>query len=165
MRALIASLALLLAGCGFAPMYSPPGGGPAIGPVHVDMIDGKAGHVLKTELDRILDVENGGPGTPAELQVTLQEGITPLGIRVDESATRAELRLVANYVLTPPGPGARVLRGSVTTTVNYDISTSAFAEISAQDDARERAAETMAERFRVELALRMAQARQAAAAH
>ena len=34
----------------------------------------------------------------------------------------------------------------------------AFGEIAAQDDARERAAETMAQRFRAELALRMAQA-------
>jgi hypothetical protein len=45
--------------------------------------------------------------------------------------------------------------------VNYDIPTAAFGEIAAQDDARERAAETMAQRFRAELALRMAQARQA----
>src|SRR5262245_21333878 len=135
MRALIATLALFLAGCGFAPMYAPPGGGQAIGPVHVAMIDGKSGHVLKTELDRILSVENGGSGTPAELEITLQELVTPLGLRVDEAATRAELRLVANYVLTPPGPGAHALRGSVTTTVNYDISTAAFGEITAQDDA------------------------------
>jgi len=163
MRALIATLALFLAGCGFAPMYAPPGGGQAIGPVHVAMIEGKAGHVLKTELDRILSVENGGPGAPAELEITLQEAVYPLGIRIDESATRAALSLTANYVLTPPGPNAHILRGSVASTVNYDISASAFAEISAQNDARERAAETMAERFRAELALRMAQQRQAAA--
>ena len=45
------------------------------------------------------------------------------------------------------------------TTVNYDIPMTAFAAISAQEDARERVAETMAERFRAELALRLAQAR------
>ena len=90
------------------------------------------------------------------------EQVTPLGIRVDESATRAELRLIANYVLTPPPNRARsVMRGSVFTVVNYDIPTAAFGEIAAQDDARERAAETMAQRFRAELALRMAQAREA----
>ena len=47
--------------------------------------------------------------------------------------------------------------------VNYEIPTAAYGEITAQDDARERAAETMAERFRAELALRMAQARESAA--
>lgn len=159
MRVLIASLTLLLGACGFSPMYAPAGGGgAAIGPVEVAMIDGKAGHVLKTELDRILAVENNG-STPALLNITLNEQVTPLGLRRDESSTRAELRLTANYVLTPPS-GAGIMRGSVVTVVNYDIPTAAFGEITAQDDARERAAETMAERFRAELALRMAQARE-----
>lgn len=157
MRTLIAGLSLLLlAACGFQPMYMPAGGGAAIGPVNVQQIDGKAGHVLKSELDRIFAVENNG-NPPALLEITLQEQITPLGIRRDESATRAELRLIANYVLTPANNG-QVMRGSVFTVVNYDIPTAAFGEIAAQDDARERAAETMAERFRAELALRMAQA-------
>lgn len=160
MRLLIASLALLLVACGFSPVYAPVGGGPAIGPVHVTEIDGRSGHVLKTELDRILAAEdNGGP--PANLEITLQEQITPLGYRPDESATRAELRLTANYILTPPSNG-EIMRGSVVTVVNYQISNAAYGEITAQDDARERAAETMAERFRSELALRMAQAREAA---
>jgi LPS-assembly lipoprotein len=158
MRVLLASLTLLLAACGFQPMYAPSvAGGVAIGPVTVEQIEGKAGHVLKTELDRILAVENNG-ATPMLLQITLQERVTPLGIRVDESATRAELRLTANYVLTPPS-GGRVMRGSVFTSVNYDIPAAAFGEIAAQDDARERAAETMAQRFRAELALRLSQAR------
>jgi LPS-assembly lipoprotein len=81
MRALIViGLVSLLAACGFSPMYAPPGGGAAIGPVTVEMIEGKAGHVLKTELDRILAVDNTG-STPAMLQITLSETVTPLGIR------------------------------------------------------------------------------------
>ncbi len=156
MRVLIASLTLLVAACGFQPMYAQPGGGPAIGPIQVSMIEGKAGHVLRTELDRILAVENNG-APPARLDITLQEQVIQLGLRVDESATRAEIRLVAAYVLTPSTGAA--IRGNVTSVVNYDIPTAAFGEISAQDDARERAAETMAQRFRAELALRMAQAR------
>ena len=165
MRAFIASLALLLGACGFQPMYasSANGGGPAIGPVQVAEIEGKAGHVLKTELDRILAVEANAGGEPMLLQISLVESVNRLGLRRDESATRAELRLTANYVLTPPNDG-RVMRGSVFAVVNYDIPEAAFGEITAQDDARERAAETMAERFRAELALRMAQRRAESAA-
>jgi LPS-assembly lipoprotein len=140
-------------------MYAPAGGGPAIGPVHIAEIEGKAGHVLRTELDRILAVEDRG-GQASLLEITLSERVTPLGLRRDESSTRAQLRIIANYVLTPPN-NAQVMRGSVVTSVNYDIPTAAFGEIAAQDDARERAAETMAQRFRAELALRMAQARAA----
>ena len=61
MRVLIAGLALLLAACGFQPMYAPPGGGNAIGPVQIAEIDGKAGHVLRTELNRILAETTGQP--------------------------------------------------------------------------------------------------------
>lgn len=159
MRALIASLALLVAGCGFQPLYAPSSSGQAaIGPVQVTTIEGKAGHVLKTELDRILRVEqNGAP--PAQLEITLIEQVVRLGIRLDESASRAELRLSANYVLTPAEPGATQLRGSLTSIANYEIPTAAFGEIAAQDDARERAAETLAQRMRAELAIRLAQQR------
>lgn len=161
MRMLIMSLALLLGACGFQPLYATgANGGPAIGPVQVTMIAGKAGHVLKTELDRMLAVENNGQA-PMRLDITLTEQVTPLGLRLDESATRSELRLTAAYVLTPAS-NARPIRGTLFTVVNYDIPTAAFGEIAAQDDARERAAETMAQRMRAELALRMAQARSAA---
>lgn len=163
MRILITSMALLVGACGFQPMYAPTGGGAAIGPVSVGEIEGKAGHVLRTELTRILAAENTGD-PPMTLEITLSEQVIPLGIRRDESATRAELRLTANYVLTPPPDQGQVMRGSVFTVVNYDIPTAAFGEIAAQDDARERAAETMAQRFRAELALRIAQSRRERAA-
>jgi len=160
MRVWIASLALLLAACGFQPMYAPAGGG-AIGPVSIAEIDGKSGHVLRTELSRMLAIENTGVGEAALLEITLTEGVVQQGIRLDESATRAELSLTANYVLTPaPGRGQPV-RGSIVTTVNYEIPIAAFGEITAQDDARERAAEAMAQRMRAELALRLAQQRSA----
>ena len=84
MRVLIASLTLLLAACGFQPMYAPGDGANAIGPVQISEIEGKAGHVLRRELSRILAVENDG-SPPANLEITLSEQVTPLGIRRDES--------------------------------------------------------------------------------
>ncbi len=153
-RMLIVSLAVLAASCGFQPLY---GQGAAIGAVDVARIDGKAGHVLKTELDRMLSAERGA-GAPMRLDIALSEEVNRLGIRLDESATRAELRLNARYTLTP-ADGGEPLRGLVTQAVNYEIPTAAFGEISAQDDARERAAESLAQRLRTELALRLAHER------
>jgi LPS-assembly lipoprotein len=158
MRILIAAtLTLLLAACGFQPMYAPSSGGAAIGPVNVSQIDGRAGHVLKTELDRILGAEANAGGEPQQLDITLRESVLQLGIRRDESASRAEYRLTARYTLT--GASGAPIRGSLSTVVNYEIPPSAFAEIAAQDDARDRAAETMAQRLRAELAIKLAQAR------
>ncbi|MDX2274280.1 MAG: LPS assembly lipoprotein LptE [Hyphomonadaceae bacterium] len=164
MRKLIATLSvLLLSACGFQPMYSSSltGGGPAIGNVQIGEIDGKAGHVLRTELTRLLSPEESA-GPSSRLDITLREDTARLGIRLDESATRAELRLTANYVWTSPD-GQQVMRGSLSQVAVYQIPDQAFGEIAAQDDARERAAETLAVRFRQELAMRMAQARYEAA--
>ncbi len=157
---LIAALfaAALMAACGFTPMYATgPSGGSAIGPVNVGAIDGRAGHVLRTELTRILAVEEG-PGASQQLEITLNEQIVRLALRLDESASRAELRLRATYVLTPTD-GGRPIRGALTTIAAYNIPTAAFGAATAQDDARERAAEQMAERIRADLALRLAEAR------
>ncbi len=162
MKAPIALLAAaLLASCGFSPMY----GGAAMargGPIgNVELVGdmpGKAGHVLRTELDRLLAVDQRSGGPAQQLQINLREEVIQLGLRLDESASRAELRLIADYTLTP-ADGGQALRGSLLSVVNYDIPTAAFGQISAQDDARERAAETLAQRVRAELALRLAQQR------
>ena len=138
-------------------MYAAPDGGSAIGPVQVAQIDSAAGHVLRTELTRILAVENDGSAAPKQLEIRLTERIHRLGIRVDESASRVELALTANYLLTPES--GRPIRGSISETVVYDVPQQAFGEIAAQQDARERAAETLAPRIRSELAIRLAHAR------
>lgn len=150
--------AAMLAGCGFRPMYAASAGGQSpIGPVVIDQIDGKAGHVLKAELEKMLRAERGD-GAAQRLQVSVGESVTGLGFRIDESASRSDLILSANYTLFA-ADGTQAVRGSVTSTAGYDIPASAYGEISAQDDARERAAEYLAERLRADLALRLSQAR------
>ncbi|MET0181733.1 MAG: LPS assembly lipoprotein LptE [Caulobacterales bacterium] len=158
MRVVTALLSLLvLAACGFQPMYGGQGGQDPIGPVQISEIDGRAGHVLRTELSRLLSIEDAA-GQPQQLDIQLTEQIIPLGLRRDETASRGELRLTANYSFLRAGDTVP-LRGSLVSVVNYDVPLQAFGGIAAQDDARERAAETLAQRVRAELALRVAQAR------
>jgi len=151
-------LASFLAACGFSPMYAPgPGGGSGpIGPVEVSMISGRAGHHLHAELERVLGV-GAGTGPTQQLAVTLTEYVVPLGLRLDASASRAEFQLIANYVLTQAN--GEEIRGSLSSIVNYEIPAAAFGAIAAQDDARERAAETLAQSIRAALALRLAEER------
>jgi LPS-assembly lipoprotein len=150
--------AAMLAGCGFRPMYAASASGQSpIGPVVIDQIDGKAGHVLKAELEKMLRAERS-EGPAQRLRVTVGEGVVGLGFRIDESASRSDLVLNANYTLFA-ADGRQAASGSVSTTASYDIPASAYGEISAQDDARERAAENLAERLRADLALRLSQAR------
>jgi LPS-assembly lipoprotein len=155
---LVSGLALALASCGFHPMYSQSAnGGPAIGPVVIDRIDGKGGYVLKSELEKLLDVERG-TGPVRHLVITMTEAIGGLGFRVDESASRSDLYLDASYQLYD-FEGRELLRGAMRSVASYDVPNSAYGEITAQDDARERAAETLAEKLRADIAIRLAQQR------
>lgn len=153
-----------LAGCGFHPLYAPSAnGGPAIGPVVVDQIDTKAGHLLKAELEKLLQVERNSGGAPQRLSVRVSESSVGLGFRVDESASRSDLVISAYYTLIG-ADGKTILSSGASAGASYDIPNSAYGEIAAQDDARERAAENVAEKIRADLAVRLAQlrARQAA---
>jgi LPS-assembly lipoprotein len=158
MRALLIALTLGLSGavsgCGFTPMLAPRDGAVAIGPIYVPEVPGKSGHVFRTELERLLDAERG-QGPLRRLEVSLSETVESLALRVDESATRSDLRLNASYVLYD-ADGAPLISGSVYSVASYDIPPSAYGEVAAQNDARERAAQQLAERMRIELALKLA---------
>lgn len=156
MRALLIVLTLALSGCGFTPMLAPTeqNGGVAIGPVAIPEIEGKSGFVFRTELERLLDAERGR-GPLRSLEVKMGENISSVGLRADQSATRADLRLTARYRFLDQN-GTVMFEGLVSSVASYDIPASAYGEIAAQDDARERAAQQLAERMRAELALRLA---------
>lgn len=158
MRILVAAIALAaLAGCGFKPMYA-PGGDPLIGAVSVPEVPGKAGHAFRTELVRQLAAENRG--AQRRLDITVNEVVAPLGLRVDESASRADLILNSSYKLYDE-TGRELVKGIVTATASYDIPISAYGAAAAQDDARERAGVLLANRVRTDLALKLARLRDA----
>lgn len=160
MRVLLAAVALAaLAGCGFKPMYAPTGGGQAIGPVTVSEVPSKTGHALRTELTRLLDAERGD--NPRRLEVGVYEVVAPLGLRVDESASRADLITGASYTFYDHD-GKVLVRGGAGATVSYDVPGSSFGSASAQDDARERAGVLLAQQIRSDLALRLERLRQTA---
>ncbi|MBL8559499.1 MAG: hypothetical protein JNM47_12305 [Hyphomonadaceae bacterium] len=165
---LVALALTALTACGFKPMYAPAGGDSVIGAVAINEIPGKSGHAFRTELAKLLGAERGSP-TARRLEVVLTERIAALGLRIDESATRADLTLTADYVFFDAS-GVELFRGAISQVASYDIpsvptgtpgqiSSSAYGEIAAQNDARERAGAMLAERMRTELALRLRQSR------
>ena len=148
--------AVSVAACSFTPLYAPQANGaPAIGPVIVDDVAGKSGFALKTSLDKLFDVERG-TGAARRLSIKMDEGIAGLGFRLDESASRSDLTLSASYVLYDVD-GTEVTRGTASAVASYDIPASAYGEVAAQNDARERAADMLAERIRAELAIKLAE--------
>ena len=150
---------ILLASCGFKPMYAPSGGDPLIGAVSVPEVPGKAGHAFRTEFVRQLAAERAGSAN-RRLDITVTEVVAPLGLRVDESASRADLILNSNYRLLDEG-GRELAKGLISATASYDIPISAYGAAAAQDDARERAGVLLAQRVRTDLALKLARLRDA----
>lgn len=138
-------LALLLAGCGFTPMYATSGAGGGLGEefatIEVAPIADRVGQVVRNGLmDRL--TPDGPPGAPEyRLEVTLSETLEGFGFRPDEAITRENLRLDAAYRLISAATGEPVLEGSARSNLAYDIVQSDFANFSARQDAQLRTAE------------------------
>ena len=149
------AMSLAVAGCGFTPVYAPTvAGKPTLGPILVSEVKGKSGHELTVALDQMLGAERGAAAAPRRIEVALQEYVSGLGYRLDESASRADLILIASYTVFEPD-GRTALKGTVNAQASYDIPASAYAEVAAQNGARARAADALAERIRADLFLRL----------
>lgn len=139
------SLALVLAGCGFTPMYAASDNGTGLADqfstVQVAPIPNRVGQVVRNGLmDRLNP--HGPPGAPLyRLEVTLAEAVEGFGFRPDEAITRENLRLDATYRLVRTADEELLLEGNAHSNLAYDIVQSDFANFSAKQDAQRRTAE------------------------
>lgn len=159
----------LLAGCGFRPLYGQRGvtGGTtadALAQIRIVPIANRTGQLLYNDLRDRLN-PHGKPGDPLYLlTVTVEEINRELAFRGDETPTRGNLRLEANYVLReavprgPDEPAAVVTSGQSRITTAYDIVESQFATIVSIDDARSRAVEALTEDIAARLAIALSAA-------
>lgn len=148
---LIAFAGLLLAGCGFAPLYGQAGVAGGLAAVQVVAPEGRTGHLIREHLDDALAARPGG--TPAyRMDLALSETRYPRGLRIDNVATRYEYVLVADYTLRALPSMAPVKNGRARVTLTYDSADQPYASITAQQDAQDRAAQEAARRIQLELA-------------
>ena len=148
-RAGIAAAALLfVTGCGFQPLYGPQQiGADGVSPLQqiaVSPIPERVGQLLRIELTKNLNPK-GPPATPVyRLGVTVRESKQNLAVRKDATATRANLIIVATYTLSDAQSRQTLLKGSVRSINSYNILDADFATLSAEADARRRAARDLA---------------------
>jgi len=167
-RRLALALALLaLSGCGFRPLY---GEDSAVGKTNlagvrvapIQDIPDPTGHSVSSARGAqqlrnfLIDRVNPGAQRAAaqyELRVTLNEAkTTAIGIRTDETATRATLVMSASYALIRFDGGGTILSGSTQANVSYNILRNQFATLSAENDARQQAARQISETIALEAA-------------
>jgi LPS-assembly lipoprotein len=146
---------LLLGACGFKPLYGSTANTPsaveALAHVDIQPIADREGQMMRTALQRRL---NGAAKGAAQykLTVTLKENIAKLAIQRNAFATRANLRLAAQYRLTRLSDGQTLNDGGLRSVSSYNIMSSDFATYAAQNDARSRAIEDLADRIQTRLA-------------
>ncbi len=156
--ALLAGIAVGLAACGFQPLY---GGadGQAVTPVghmaaiRISPLPDRIGQQMHNLLRDRLN-PTGQPRKPAYvLGIRLSESREDLGIRKDETATRANLNLSAQFTLTATDSGSRLYGGQVNSVSSFNILTSPFATGFSEADARARALRELADDIRTRLGI------------
>lgn len=160
MRARLVAIALLLltpalAACGFTPLYATPGLSSGLSGIESIAPEGRTGFLLRQALD---DVLARNEATPAVYRLTmdLKETRTPRGRRVDATASRYELVLVADWKLVTVATGAVALEGTTQTEATFDRADQPYAGIVANQDAQSRAASELARKIQLQLANWMA---------
>ena len=140
--------ALLIAGCGFTPVYSTlpaEAGGERV--VRLISIAGIAAPeevapYIQTALnERFIPANNASPSY--DLHVEVSERADRLGVQIDASVTRYNYRLLGRYRLAPRD-GTPPITGGVSVVTSYNIVTSQYSTLFAERTAQEKAAQLLA---------------------
>ncbi len=140
---------MMLAACGFTPLYAEHGVSPTLSRISVSVPDTRAGFELRQALEDELAWDRSQ--TPLwRLQTDVEQRRGALGRRVDDTVSRYELVMVVRYQLTSVS-GGDVITDAVTATVTYAAADQAYAAIAAQRDGEQRAVAEAARLIRLDL--------------
>ena len=154
---LIGAASLGLAGCGFQPLY----GGSTVGgarlpelmkTVNVTPVPGRVGQKLRNEL--IFENTGGGYAAPTKyrLDIIVRESVTDQLVQITGDATSQVFELQATFTLVNAANGKVVLQGNAMSRAPYNRYQEIFANVRARYDAENRAARTVAESIKTQLA-------------
>jgi LPS-assembly lipoprotein len=152
-----------LAGCGFRPLHGPAAQGAStisdMAYVEVAPIPERIGQLVR---DRLLDImhPDGTMARPVyRLEVAVAEVREGLAFERDDSVTRFNLRLTANFSLIDKRAGREVTKGNTRAVAAYNVVRSDYANVISQRDARRRAAHSVASGIQKRLAVYFARLR------
>jgi LPS-assembly lipoprotein len=162
----VLGLALGLAGCGFHPLYATPHGSMRqdLGAIYVEPVPDRLGYELRNSLIDVLDARANSAGAVYRLRLTLAEKSDAIGVQsqtvgtiTQTAITRYNDRLTVNYELVDAKTNETITRGTESGLSAYNVLSSPYATLVAQQDASRRAADDIADRIRIDLAVFFAQ--------
>ena len=155
-RRIVLSLALAsatLSGCGLHPLYAGGGSGAvasALGQVEVAPIEGKSGWLMANALrDRF----QATGAALYRLDIRLDDQISGLGVRRDDSVSRERRVLRARYQLVRLSDGTVLLDATAGSDAGIDVVRSEYATIAAENTALERLSTIVADQIVARVAL------------
>ncbi|MEG3163746.1 LPS assembly lipoprotein LptE [Sphingomonas sp. PB2P19] len=151
--ALLVTAALSLSACGLHPLYAGGSSGPVastLGQVEVAPIEGKSGWLMANALRDRLQAS----GTPLyRLEIRLDDQISGLGVRKDDSVSRERRVLRARYQLVRLTDGTVLLDATAGSDAGIDVVRSEYATIAAENTALERLSTIVADQIVARVAL------------
>jgi len=154
MRIAAALMLLSLSGCGLHPLYSGGSSGAVattLSRVEVAPIAGKSGWLVANALrDRLPD--SGAPPL-YRLDITLDDDITGLGVRRDDSVTRERRSLRARYQLVALDGNTVLIDDTAGSDAGIDVVGSEYATIAAEESALERLSQIVADQIVTRIAV------------
>jgi LPS-assembly lipoprotein len=150
-------MALALGGCGFQPLYGGTTAGgqrlsEVMAGVEITPIPGRVGQKLRNEL--IFSNTGGGAAGPSryKLDIAIKESVTDQLVEITGDATGQVYQLDATFKLIDPTNGRVLMQGKAISRAPYNRFQEIFANVRARYDAENRAARTMSESIKTQLA-------------
>lgn len=155
MKRLALLLALATTGCGLHPLYEGGASGAvatSLSRVEVAPIAGKAGYLVSNALrDRLPG--RSGESALYRLEVKLDDSITGLGVKRDDTVTRERRTLRARYQLVDASSGEVVLDATAGSDAGVDVVNSEYATIAAENTALENLSQIIADQIVTRIAV------------
>ena len=164
---LLASLAAMLAGCGFRPLYAPRGPSdwdPDLAAINVLRITDRPGQILALALRENLNPGGVSVAKRWDLQTGLRVTRSDLGIQRNATATTSEVTVSAIFAVLDAKTGKTVYSSSSTAVGDFDQVRDAYATQVAADAARDRALREVADEMTLRLSIFVRDQRAKAAA-
>ena len=161
---LLLAAALLLAGCGFHPLYAHHGksGFDAdLASIKVNTISDRQGQLLAIALRDGLNPTGVRVDTRYTLDVQLKSIRQDVALRSDGTASRSEIAMTATFVLKDARANTSVLQGTTHSVSSYDVLTDNYATVVASQNAEQRTVQEVGDDILVRLQLYMSKHRSA----
>jgi len=125
--------------CGYEPIYSKNiGSNKELLSISVKNIKDRSGQILRNSLLSQLNPEKERVIIKYKLTVEIFESRSNLAYRRDMSATRVDLTVIANYLLTEIKSGEIILEQETKSISSFDVVESVYATLIAEKDSREK---------------------------